>query len=71
VGDSVGSPICWILQMLMIAERTEDALIRSKDKEVMEQMAGELANAIEDFLRAVEVEALRLVKRSGKHSLSQ
>ena len=57
--------------MLMIAERTEDALIRSKDKEVMEQMAGELANAIEDFLRAVEVEALRLVKRSGKHSLSQ
>ena len=46
---------CWIPQMLMIAERTGDALIRSKGKEMMEEMAGKLANVIEDFLHAVEV----------------
>jgi len=57
--------------MLMIAERTGDALIRSKDKEMMENLAEELANVIEDFLRAVDVETLRLAKRIGKHTLSQ
>ena len=57
--------------MLMIAERTADALIRSEDKDMMEEMAGELENVVEDFLRAVEVETLRLAKRGGKHSLSQ
>jgi len=61
----------WIPQMLMIAERTGDALVRSKGKEVMEKMSEELANVIEDFLRAVDVEALRLVKGIGKHTLSQ
>jgi hypothetical protein len=55
----------------MIAERAGDALIYSKDKEMMEEMGGELANVIEDFLRAVDVEALRLVKGIGKHTLSQ
>ena len=57
--------------MLMIAERIGDALIRSKGKEMMEEMAGKLANVIEDFLRAVEVETLRLAKRNGKQSSSQ
>jgi hypothetical protein len=61
----------WIPQMLMIAERTGDALVYSKDKEMMEEMDGELANVIEDFLRAVDVEALRLAKRFGKHTFSQ
>jgi len=61
----------WIPQMLMIAERTGDALVYSKDKEMMEEMDEELANVIEDFLRAVDVEALRLAKRIGKHTLSQ
>jgi len=61
----------WIPQMLMIAERTGDALIRSKDKEMMEKLAEELANVIEDFLCAVDVETLRLAKRIGKHTLSQ
>ena len=60
-----------IPQMLMIAERTGDALVYSKDKEMFEEMDRELANVIEDFLRAVDVEALRLAKRSGKHSLPQ
>jgi len=61
----------WIPQMLMIAERTGDALVYSKDKEMMEKMGEELANAIKDFLGAVEVEALRLAKRIGKHTSSQ
>jgi len=71
VDDSVGGLISWIPQMLMIAERIGDALIRSKGKEMMEEMAGKLANVIEDFLRAVEVETLRLAKRNGKQSSSQ
>ena len=57
--------------MLMIAERTGDALVYSKDKEMMEKMDEELANVIEDFTRAMSVEALRLTKRIGKrHCLS-
>jgi hypothetical protein len=64
-------PLCWIPQMLMAVERTGDALVYSKDKEMMEEMDGDLANVIEDFLRAVDVEALRLAKRIGKHTLSQ
>jgi len=62
--------VFWIPQMLMIAERAGDALIYSKDKEMMEKMAGELENVIKDFLSAVDVETLRLAKRSGKHSFS-
>jgi len=60
----------WNPQMLMIAERTGDALICSKDKETMKQMGEELENVIEDFIRAVDVETLRLVKRIGKHTSS-
>ena len=61
----------WIPQMLMIAERTREALLHSKDKETMEKLGEELANVIEDFLRTVDVEALRAVKGIGKHTLSQ
>ena len=61
----------WILQMLMIAGRAGDALIYSEDKEMLEEMDRELASVIEDFLRGVDVETLRLAKRGGKHSLSQ
>ena len=57
--------------MLMIAERAGDALIYSREKEMIEEMDGELAGVIEDFMRAVDVEALRLAKRSGKHLLAQ
>jgi len=57
--------------MLMVAERTGDALLYSRDKEMMEKMGEELANVIEDFLRAVDVEALRLAQRFGKHAFSQ
>jgi len=71
VGVSVGGPLLWILQMLMIAERAGDAFIYSKEKVMMEEMDGELAKVIEDFMRAVDVEALRLAIRIGKHLLSQ
>ena len=64
----VGDPPFWILQILMRTERAGDALIHSKDKDMIEEMDGELAKVIEDFLRAVDVEALCLVKRGGKYS---
>ena len=61
----------WIPKILMIAEGTGAALIYSEDKEMLEKMDKELAKVIEDFLRAVDVEALRLASRNGKHSWSQ
>ena len=45
--------------MLTIAESTGEALVYSKDKEMLEEMDKDLANAIEDFMRAVDVEALK------------
>ena len=57
--------------MLMIAEGTRDAQLYLKNKEMIEKMDEELANVIEDFTHAVNVEALRLATRSGKHSLRQ
>ena len=39
--------------------------------EMIEEMDRELTNVIEDFDRAVNVEALRTAKKTGKHSLSQ
>jgi hypothetical protein len=63
--------LCRIPQMLMILEQTGNGPIDSKNKEMMEEMDGELANVIEDFLHAVDVEALRLAKRFGKLALSQ
>jgi len=60
----------WILELLMTAERTGDALIYSKNKEMMEEMDRELANLTEDFLRALDVETLRIAKRIGKHTVS-
>ena len=57
--------------MLMIAEGTGAALIYSEDKEMLEKMDKELSKVIEDFLRAVDVEALRLASRNGKHSLTR
>jgi hypothetical protein len=39
--------------------------------EMIGEMEKELNKIIEDFGRAVDVEALRLAKKNGKHSLSQ
>jgi hypothetical protein len=69
VGGSVGYLFSGFREMLMVAERAGDALIYSKDKEVMEKLGEELANAITDFLSAVDVESLRLVKGIGKHTV--
>jgi len=61
----------WIPQTLMIVERAGDALIHSHDKEMMEKLGEDLENVIKDFLYAVDVEALCLVKEIGKYTLSQ
>ena len=39
--------------------------------ETIEEIGEELTKVIEDFLRAVDVEALRMAKKSSKHSFSQ
>jgi len=61
----------WVPKMLMIAERTGGALFSLKDNDGMKEMDEELANVIKDFLNAMNVEALRLTRRIGRHSLSQ
>jgi hypothetical protein len=62
---SVGShPFC-TPQMLTIAERTLSGLIHP---ERIEEMDRELTKVIEDFDRAMNVEALRLAKETSKHS---
>ena len=40
-------------------------------REAIEEMDRNLTKVIEDFDRAVNVEALRLVKETGKHALAQ
>ena len=52
----------------MIAARTVGGLAY---RERIEEMDRELTKVIEDFDRAVNVEALRLAKKSGEHSLCQ
>ncbi len=39
--------------------------------EAIEGMDGELTKVIEEFIHAVEVEALRFAKRSGRHLFSR
>ena len=50
----------------MIAERTLRGLVRP---EKIEEMDDELTKVIEDFDRAVNVEALRLAKETNKQML--
>jgi hypothetical protein len=57
--------------MLMIAVRTVGGLVHPQKIEEMER---ELTEVIEDFDRAMNIEALRLAKKigeNGKHSLFQ
>jgi hypothetical protein len=60
-----------IRSMLMIAERTRDGIIYSKDKEMIEELDGGLTRIIEDYIRAVDVETLRLAKRNRTYKLIQ
>jgi len=54
--------------MLIIAARTIGG---PAYQETIEEMDRDLTKAIEDFSRAVDVEALLLAKKIGKHSLPQ
>jgi len=53
----------WTWQVLMITARTP------ANPEKIEEMDKELTKVIEDFIHAVDVEALRLAKKNGKHVL--
>jgi len=66
VGVLVGNSPVWILQLLMIAERTLGGLVHLVK---IEEMGEELTKVIEDFDRAVNVEALRLAKETSKQTL--
>src|SRR5260370_26126137 len=68
VGVSVGDHLLQDWQILMIAVRMVDGLVYSKEKEVIDEMNGELTKIVEDFMHAVNVETLRQAKKSGKHS---
>jgi hypothetical protein len=54
--------------MLMVAGRTVGGLVHPP---MIEEMEKELTKVIEDFDRAVNVEALRLARETGKRSVSQ
>ena len=60
VGVLVSNHLVWIPQLLMIAE---SGLVHL---EKIEEMGGELTEVIEDFDRAVNVEALHLAKETSK-----
>lgn len=53
--------------MLITVERKVGGLIHSV---TIEELDAELTKVIEDFDRALNVEALRLAQKSGQHSLS-
>ena len=57
----------WIEQILMIAEGMAGGPV---SHEAIEEMDRNLTKVIEDFDRAINVEALRLVKETGKHASS-
>jgi hypothetical protein len=52
----------------MVAGRTVGGLVHPP---TIEEMENELTKVIEDFDRAVNVEALRQTKETGKHPLSE
>ena len=66
VGVLVGCHLVCIVQLLMIAVRTLGGLVHPAKIEEMEE---ELTKVIEDFDRAVNVEALRLAKETSKQTL--
>ena len=50
----------------MVVGRMRGGLVNAKDNEMIEKMAGELADVIEEFMRAVDVETLRVAQESGE-----
>ena len=53
-----------VWQVLMVAARTMGGLI---DSSTIEEIESDLAKVIEDFDRAVNIEALRRIKETGEH----
>jgi len=66
MGALVRSDLRSIWQSLMITERTLSGLVHL---EKIEEMDRELSKVMEDFDRAVNVEALHQAKETSKHSL--
>ena len=64
VGALVGSHLVWVLQLLMIAERTLGGLVHPGE---IQEMDKELTEVIKNFDSAVDVEALRLAKETSRH----
>jgi hypothetical protein len=64
VDVSVGNRLFLILRVLMVAERTVGGLVKAG---TIEEMEKDLTKVIEDFDRAVNVEALRRIKETGEH----
>jgi len=66
VDDLVGRHVVWIVRLLMISEGALGGFVRP---EKIEEMDEELTRVIEDFDRAVNVEALRVAKETSKQAL--
>ena len=66
--SSVVSGYVTVWPALMITARTVGG---PSSLETIEEISGELNKVIEEFVHAVDIEALRFTKRSGKHSLSR
>jgi len=64
-GALVGSHLVWIVKFLMMAERTLGGLVRPEE---IEEMDEELTKVIEDFDRAVNVEALRAIQETSEQT---
>ena len=67
VGILVGNNLFWLWETLMNTERALGGVVHPTK---IEEMGRELTKVIEDFGRAVNVEALRLAKETSKHSLT-
>ena len=57
--------------MLIVAERTAAGVISSNVKDMITKLNEDLTKIVEDFMRAVDVEALYLAKKTGTHPLSR
>ena len=64
VGSSVGNLLFWISHVLMITVRAVGGLVHPG---AIEEIERDLTKVIEDFERAVDVEALRPIRETGEH----
>ena len=64
VGSSVGNRLFFIPHALMIAVRAVGGLVHPG---AIEEIENDLTDVLEDFERAVDVKALRLIKETGEH----